>query len=128
MTDADISKFEQRIGAILPEQYRRFLLEFNGGIPTPGTVDVEGLPGASTDVQVFFGIGSSIESSDLNWNLTTLAERLEDELLPIAIDSGGNVFCLVLQGDDRGAVVCCDLQPVFGDLEASRSYSRDIEF
>ena len=91
LSDADISKFEQRIGAVLPEQYRRFLLEFDGGIPTPDTIDVEGLPGASTDVQVFFGIGSSIESSDLNRNLTTLAERLEDELLPIATDSGGNV-------------------------------------
>jgi hypothetical protein len=39
-----------RIGMILPEQYRQFLLEFNGGTPTPDTVNVEGLPGGSADV------------------------------------------------------------------------------
>ncbi|WP_437954153.1 SMI1/KNR4 family protein [Sorangium sp. So ce296] len=80
---------------------------------------MEGLPGASADVQVFFGIGRSVESSDLGWNLTTLAERLEEGLLPIAADSGGNVFCLALQGRRRGNVLYCDLQSVFGDLEAT---------
>ncbi|XXT19203.1 SMI1/KNR4 family protein [Sorangium sp. So ce429] len=119
ISDADISKLEQRLGAVLPEQYRQFLLEFNGGSPTPDTVDVEGLLGTSTDVQIFFGIGRSVESSDLDWNLTTLAERLEEGLLPIAADSGGNVFCLALRGRRRGNILYCDLQSVFGDLEAT---------
>ncbi|MGK3970046.1 SMI1/KNR4 family protein [Sorangium sp. So ce118] len=119
ISDADVSKLEQRLGAALPEQYRQFLLEFNGGSPTPDTVDIEGLPGTSTDVQIFFGIGRSVESSDLDWNLTTLAERLEEGLLPIAADSGGNVFCLALRGRRRGNILYCDLQSVFSDLEAT---------
>ncbi|WP_437631955.1 SMI1/KNR4 family protein [Sorangium sp. So ce854] len=118
ISDADISSLEERLGAVLPEEYRRFLLEFNGGSPTPDTVDVEGLPGASADVQVFFGIGRSIESSNLDWNLAALAERLEAGMIPIAADSGGNVFCLALQGRRRGSVFYCDLESVFGNLAA----------
>ncbi|WP_437730192.1 SMI1/KNR4 family protein [Sorangium sp. So ce1335] len=117
--DADISNLEWRIGAVLPDEYRRFLLEFNGGNPVPDTVDVEGLPGVSADVQVLFGIGRSMESSNIDWNLTALAERLEAGMLPIATDSSGNVFCLALQGHRRGSVFCCDLESVFGDLAAT---------
>ncbi|WP_437775756.1 SMI1/KNR4 family protein [Sorangium sp. So ce1097] len=117
--DVDISNLEQRLGAALPEEYRRFLLDFNGGIPAPDTVDVEGLPGASADVQVLFGIGRPIESSNIDWNLTALAERLEAGMLPIAADSGGNVFCLALQGYRRGSVFYCDLESVFGNLAAT---------
>jgi hypothetical protein len=118
LSESDISNFEMRIGMALPGQYRRFLMDFNGGTPTPNTVDIEGLPGASTDVQVFFGIDRSVQSSCLEWNLATLFERLEEGLLPIACDSGGSVFCLSLRGCDRGEVLYCDLQSVFADFDA----------
>jgi hypothetical protein len=118
LSESDISNLEMRLGMALPEQYRRFLLDFNGGTPTPDTVDIEGLPGASADVQVFFGIGRPVESSGLEWNMATLAERLKEGLLPIASDSGGSVFCLSLQGRNRGAVLYCDLQSVFVDFES----------
>ncbi|WP_434041167.1 MULTISPECIES: SMI1/KNR4 family protein [Sorangium] len=117
--DVDVSNIERRLGAVLPDQYRRFLLACNGGSPTPDTVDVEGFSGASTDIQIFFGIGRIIQSSNLDWNLTVLAERLEEGMLPIAADSGGNVFCLALQGHRRGSVFYCDLEPVFGNLAAT---------
>ncbi|MGK3998678.1 SMI1/KNR4 family protein [Sorangium sp. So ce1024] len=119
ISDNDIANFEERLGAVLPEDYRRFLLEFNGGSPTPDTVNIEGLPGAYADVQTFFGIGRTIESSNLDWNLATLTERLEAGMLPIAVDSGGNVFCLAIQGHRRGSVLYCDLESVFGNLAAT---------
>jgi hypothetical protein len=118
LSELDVSKLEMQLGMSLPEQYRRFLLNFNGGIPTPDIVTVEGLSGASADVQVFFGIGRSVESSCLEWNLTTLAKRIEKGLLPIATDSGGSVFCLCLRGRERGAVLYCDLQSVFADFKS----------
>ena len=118
LSESDISNLEIRIGMVLPEQYRWFLLDFNGGTPTPDTVDIEGLPGASADVQVFFGIGRSVESNCIEWNLATLAERLTEGLLPIAIDSGGSVFCLSLRRHDYGTVLYCDLQSVFADFES----------
>ena len=118
LSETDISDFETRIGVPLPEPYRRFLMDFNGGTPVPNTVDIEGLPETPTDVQIFFGIGRSVQSSCLEWNLTMLAERLKEDLLPIACDSGGSVFCLCLRGRDPGKVLYCDLQSAFADLDA----------
>jgi hypothetical protein len=103
LAESEICDFERDLGMALPEQYRQFLREFNGGTPTPDIVDIEGLPGTSTDVQVFFGIRRSVESSCLDWNLATLAERLDPGLLPIASDSGESVFGLCLRVSDYGA-------------------------
>src|SRR5882762_5438868 len=94
----DITALEAELGAVLPDSYREFLLLYNGGVPTPGTVDVSGLRGTPTDVQEFFGIATSLESSDLSWNLSLLSERCVGfRALPIACDSGGNLFCLKIE-------------------------------
>jgi hypothetical protein len=119
--EADIRDFERRIGEPLPEEYRRFLLEFNGGAPSPDTIDIEGLPGSSVDVQVFFGIGRAVTSSGIEWNMATLAARLKEGLLPIACDSGGSVFCLSLKGCKRGTVFYCDLESAFADFDSEPS-------
>ena len=67
LTEERVASFEQELGISLPDQYRRFLLQTNGGMPSPqkDTVDVEGLRGSPTDVQVFFRIGGAVESSEL---------------------------------------------------------------
>jgi hypothetical protein len=90
--------------------YREFLLTYNGGRPWPDVVNVDGAPGTPTDLQLFFGIDAAIGSSDLVWNRDTFAERLSGRMLPIACDSGGNLFCLSLSGDDAGAVFYVDLE------------------
>ena len=122
ISEADVWKLEEFIQRRLPEQYRRFLLEFNGGRPDPDTVDVAGLPGSPTDVQVFFGIGRLIESSCIDWRVESLVERMEDGLLPIACDSFGSVYCISLREEDYGAVSFCDLQSVFADYETDPTF------
>ncbi len=101
---------ERALGTKLPAAYRQFLLEHNGGQPVPDLVDVEGLPGAPTDIQVFFGIDRSVESSNLAWNLRTFAGRAPQGTLPIACDSGGGLFCLSLAHADFGAVSYADVR------------------
>lgn len=132
----DIDAIERALDARLTHDYRDFLLQFNGGAPSLDTVDVPGAPGSPTDVQVFFGIGRSIESSDLIWNLSLVSDRCpECHLLPIACDSGGNLFCLKVDQGVASAVVYCDLEspdcalyPVaacFGDfINRLRPYSQ----
>jgi hypothetical protein len=100
----------------LAASYRQFLLDSNGGTPDPDCIDVPVF--GETDVQVFFGIGRTVESSCISWNVNTLRERLLNGLVPIACDSGGNLFCLSSRADDVGAIVYLDLDSVFGDLEA----------
>src|SRR5215207_8917795 len=96
VTQADISRLELRLGASFPNSYRKFLMDFNGGIPTPDTIDVPGHPESPTDVHVLFSIDRPFESTDIEWNWRVYTERLHDQWVPIASDSFGNVFALTL--------------------------------
>lgn len=124
LSEEDLASFERELGVSLPDPYRRFLLRTNSGVPTPGmyVVDVEGLPGGAADVQVFFGLSDSLECYDLRWNKDTLCERLPEERLAIACDSGGSVFCISLEGGDRGAVLYCDLHSVQFNFEVDPEF------
>ncbi len=119
LTEKQISELETMLNSPLPRDYRTFLTRSNGGRPTPDTIDIPGLPESPSDVKVLFGIDRAIESERLDWNLSTLSERLEPRVLPIARDSGGSVYCLSLRAKDYGAISYCDLQSVFADYEAS---------
>jgi hypothetical protein len=123
VTNEDLHALENALQVNLPSQYRTFLLRFNGGIPSADTIDVEGLPLSPTDVQVFFGIDRAIASSDLKWNRSTFLDRLPERLLPIACDSGGNLFCILVAGQDVGSVIYADLgQPEPLLYVAARSF------
>ena len=115
--EAEVTSLEDEFGSKLPESYRRFLFLQNGGIPSPDVVDVTDAPGSPTDVQVFFGIGRDFESSDLFWNLRLFADRYPGrEMLPIACDSGGNLFCLRALKNGTFDVQYCDLDEPDGGL------------
>jgi hypothetical protein len=106
----DVTALEEKLGVELPDSYRKFLLTYNGGTPVQDVVDIVGLTGTPTDVQVFFGIGRPIESSDLTWNLNLIGELCVDyPLLPIACDSGGNLFCFRIEHGVATEVIYCDL-------------------
>jgi len=117
LTTGDITAFESVAGAKLPPDYGQFLLQFNGGSPSPDTIDVPGAAGSPTDVQTFFGLGRDVASSNLDWNLAVMDERCPDyHLIPIACDSGGNLFCLNVEEGQATQIVYCELdvaEPVF---------------
>jgi SMI1-KNR4 cell-wall len=105
-----IAEIEAIAGGNLPTSYKDFLLKNNGGIPTPDTIDIDGAPGSPTDVQVFFGVGRDVESSNLSWNIHLMGDRLQaHDFLPIACDSGGNIFCLGVSKKSLKRVIYCDL-------------------
>jgi len=113
IADVDLRAVEETLGASLPPEYRHFLLAFNGGAPTPDTIDVPHAPGTPTDVQVFFGIGRAVETSNLSWNLALIRRRCASQaFLPVACDSGGNLFCLEVERGVAMKVVYCDLEAV----------------
>jgi hypothetical protein len=104
-----IERVEQAlIGDRLPDPYRRFLLTHNGGTPDPAGFVYADESGPYTDSEVarFMGIG------DTNYDLEEWSEiyrgRMPEELLPIAVDPGGNVICLAIAGANRGAVYFWD--------------------
>lgn len=129
-TDAQVSALEAYIGHKLPEDYRRFLLEYNGGRPEPDAFLLNTGNGDEEDiVMCFFPMRDlklghvNVENfeelrtwplhcgwDDLQSDLENLyAEAgIEEPLLPTGTDGSSNYFCIVLAGTRRGAVVFLD--------------------
>ena len=108
--EEQIATLERQIGWSLPQTYRFFLMKNNGGRPEPDVIEVDGLRGTPTDLQVFFGIGVDVESCDLLCNFSLVRERCSAHaIFPIACDSGGNLFCLSMSVGTVASVVYCDL-------------------
>ncbi|MES2354414.1 MAG: SMI1/KNR4 family protein [Pseudomonadota bacterium] len=110
LVEADIRKLERKLGLVLPEDYKVFLLKNNGGRPIPKFFPIEGFENnPQGQIQDFFGLDDPIESCRLEWNYKTFAERLPQHLFPIACEDGGSLICLSLSGSDKGAVYYWDL-------------------
>jgi cell wall assembly regulator SMI1 len=107
--DARIRAFEARLGATLPDEYRAFLLAYNGGQPTPSEFRLAGRTGPYTDSQVhwFYSLHEG-PYSNLEKTRALLGGRLPDDLLAIAGDPGGNKICIGLAGDARGRIMFFD--------------------
>lgn len=110
ITEARILDLERDLQAALCEDYRRFLAANNGGEPEPNIIEIEGLPGSPTDIPTFFGIDRPVASSDLFWNLALIRDRCPGRhVLPIACDSGGNLFCLKVSAGVATEAIYIDL-------------------
>jgi SMI1-KNR4 cell-wall len=103
------SDLEKRLNVKLPHDYRAFLLMANGGRPQLDVIDVDGLPGGCADVQTIFGVDRSVATSNILWNLEFIERRsFPRQLLPVACDSGGGLFCLRTSETAFGNVVYID--------------------
>lgn len=94
-----LEEFEKENKLKLPDDYRAFLIEHNGGSPSPATN-----PTPETDVQWIYGIHNGEYWASLKWHIKTLSGRIPANTLPIANDSGGNIFLLSLHPDSYGEV------------------------
>ncbi len=92
--EKDIEELEELVGFTLPSDYRKFLMEFNGGQPYPNSIKIIGLDTSPTDIQTLFGIRRSEKTSNIIWNLSVLSSSIEFIGIPIACDSGGAIFWL----------------------------------
>ncbi len=104
----DIKNLEKQFNVILPEDYIEFLLQYNGGLPTPNAYYVEGHPEEILGIQVFFGIGREIESSCLDWNYKESRYSIPSELFPIGCSDTDDWICFSLQGESKGSVFFWD--------------------
>ncbi len=114
-----VREFESKYGIVLDEEYRKFLVKYNGG-DTPNTH--VGIRGRSTDLRYLFGINTPENIED---NLQTPV--FENKLyLPIGVDSFGNYFAIELSEDSKGKIVFCNHEKGFSLNQIADSFVHFI--
>lgn len=108
VTESDIQAFETHLNARLPEEYRQFLMQHNGGKPEPRCfpVDIDGFP--NEDCITYFLCLSDTEQDSLSKTLKIYRNRIPANLLPIALPVAVDLVCLSISGDDYGTVYFWD--------------------
>lgn len=91
-----ISAFEASIGKTLPEPYKRFLQEQNGGRPFRSTYKIPRHGEAGVN---FYGINLAEEYNDLYSAMCMYEGRIPSDFIPIGHDPGGNLICLQLEAN-----------------------------
>ena len=108
LQEQDITRVEAELGYSLPPQYRRFLLQHNGGRPHPDAFLIADNP---VDDHGLVDMFLCVKPGDLYHIVAWAARyrsRIPAELLPIAVDPGGNLICLATQGERTGKVYFWD--------------------
>ena len=107
LTTHELDQFAQQLPSSLPLDYREFLLQYNGGQPEPATFLIDAEQG-TTDLQWLYGLHDGPDWANLWRARDVYHNRVPSELLPIGHDSGGNLVCISLGTEDRGAVYFWD--------------------
>ena len=109
-SDAEIAEFERKLNIQLPSEYRTFLLTNNVCEPVPNLIFISKEQGEG-EVRYFLGFSDKNYFS-LDWFVDIYKDkgfpRITAETIPIGIDSGGNLYCIVTQRENYGAIFFWD--------------------
>jgi hypothetical protein len=105
-TEQDIIHFQMALGAVLPDDYREFLLKYNGGYPEPS-----GFRGGKEVLNSLFGFCQKHHCLLCNFYIHRTI--LPQAIIPIADDPFGNLVCLGVAAADGGRVFFWDHE--YGD-------------
>ncbi len=119
LSESDIVRFESHLDITLPEEYRNFLLQHNGGEPEPDEFVVPGWSGESSAISRFFSIVDNSESG-LTHEITTYRNRIPDSIIPIGVDPGDNLICIGVGEQNRGVIFFWDHDDELDDNGTSR--------
>ena len=112
VTDADVRRFEQRIGTELPADYRTFLLEVNGGrtAATHRTFVMQraGKHRDETTLDTLHSLNDPDEDRDLAAHQLFRREDYPENGLRIGYDAFGSALVLILAGPHRGELWMLD--------------------
>jgi cell wall assembly regulator SMI1 len=120
-----IARLEVSLGRTLPHDYRTFLGQFDGSEPIqPPCVPV---PNNNTDVQVIYGISDNLPDYARMDHFFGPGNEKSESRIPIANDSGGNMFWLSLADEDFGKVYFEDRDWIPGSGLVADSWSHFLQ-
>ena len=98
-----VREFEAKYSFVFPEQYRSFLLKYNGG-KTPNTEFR--INKVSADVEGFYGLGNATQYHNYSSfeSMDGLEDWLKDSVLPIAENSFGDYIMIGIGNTNNGKV------------------------
>jgi hypothetical protein len=108
-TDAEIGAFSNSIGGTLPDDYKSFLKNENGGRPKPKGFSYSTLDGRVEDgaVHYFFALYRERVGS-LQKSFARFKKRMPAGYLPIGIDAFGNLIVLKTVPAEPGKIYFWD--------------------
>jgi hypothetical protein len=114
--EAQLSALEQRLGVVLPDDYRQFILEYNGGyFKCPEITPVgDGCP--LETLESLFGIGASHGVAELGCpsDIALFDDNDPPKIVPIgSTGMGGLIILDTAPGEGRDAIF---LKKAFGDF------------
>lgn len=99
---------EKKLGFIFPEDYKDFLLNYNGGKPEKNAcIFPNGDAGYGTLVDCLFGFCDD-EYISVVENYFDYKNRIPSNTFPIGEDPGGNLLLISIRGDDYGSIYFWD--------------------
>ncbi|WMJ72144.1 SMI1/KNR4 family protein [Cytophagaceae bacterium ABcell3] len=99
--DETISNYEKELGFPIPEDYRNFIKNNNGGSVIDQLFFVEDLD-QYIPADVFFGINIESRTFNLDFWLKEYKEELQENTLIIGCHPGGGLLTYITSGEDKG--------------------------
>ena len=99
-----IERFQSRNNVILPDEYKTFLLKYNGGMTPKTKFNINKV---SSDIRYFYGLGNVNEDYNLQYLIDKRNEfqnYLKEKMLPIAANAFGDDIILCILEKDRGSI------------------------
>ncbi|WMJ72145.1 SMI1/KNR4 family protein [Cytophagaceae bacterium ABcell3] len=102
LEENEISNFEEEIGFSLPDDYRTFLKDHNGGLVNNQSIYVDDLE-QSMMMHVLYGIDiKRAEVLNLTYWLNEYEDELPESTLIIGVNSTGGFITYTTSGEDKG--------------------------
>lgn len=94
LTIEELEGMEESLGVKLPEEYKRFMLKYNGGVPKVESAGTK-IQGTSENMVLQYLMGHKVNKklSILRWN-EEYKDEIGDEVIVIGMDMGGGIVLL----------------------------------
>ena len=118
--------FERRIGTRLPEEYRQFLIEHNGGKPVPCDFKISEMEGEDSLHHVY-GLHAGPIYLRLEEAYENHKGRIPTSMIPIADDPAGNAICIGIGRKNAGKIFFWDHEEEENVTEICSSFGGFLE-
>jgi len=139
ISEEEIIIFEQELEISLPKEYKKFLLQNNGGQPVHNVTFNLSKNGVKWEfpINIFFGISEEDTSYELSMTYAFFSERIPHQLLPIADDGIGNKICIGIEEEYYNKIFLWkfdkesqeDEEPTFDNVEElAESFNEFLKY